>query len=83
MVSYNDQPRSLSRRKRQRRERKAITQEILLRFVFFHVKFSLLFHIDFRALKIDQNHRRSRRQQFEVAARRVVNSNFEVRQKNV
>jgi hypothetical protein len=36
------------------------------------------YYRDFRAVKIDQNHRRSRRHQFEVAARRVVNNNFDV-----
>jgi len=35
MVSYNDFLRSLSRRKRRRQEREAITQEIVLRFVIF------------------------------------------------
>ncbi len=33
---------------------------------------------NFRAMKIDENHQRSRRHQFEVAARRVVNNNFDV-----
>lgn len=41
------------------------------------------YYRDFRAVKIDQNHRRSRRHQFEVAARRVVNNNFDVWQRNV
>jgi hypothetical protein len=83
MISYHDYLRSLSRRKRQRREREAITQEIVLRFVIFMSKFLLYFYIDFRALKIDQKHRRSRRHQFEIAARRIVNNNFEVKQRNI
>ena len=37
MVSYNDYFRSPSPRKRQRRERDAITHEIVSRFVYFDV----------------------------------------------
>jgi hypothetical protein len=34
-------------------------------------------------MKIDQSHQRSRRHQFEIAARRLVNNNFDVWQKNL
>jgi hypothetical protein len=79
IVSYNDYLRSLSTRKRQRRD--VLTPETVLRFVILYVHLLLLIHIDVSALKIDQDHRRSRHHQFEVASRRASNNNLEVKTK--